>query len=78
MKHDSSYESSKYEVLYEKGNLFLESWDKGEYWNFEDAKVALEDYAGGDNYYCQRDNLEEDENFGDECYVTDYYRGEYE
>jgi hypothetical protein len=95
MKHDSSHESSKYQVLFEKGNLYLESWDKGavflmkrmsngmaynlgEYWNFEDAKVALEDYAGGDNYYCQKDYYEDDENFGDECYVTNYYRGEYE
>ena len=92
MKHDSSYESSKYEVLFEKGDLYLESWDKGavflmkrmtngsayclgEYWNFEDAKSALElsHYRDG----CKADDFASDENFGDECYVTEYYRGEY-
>ena len=94
--YSHSYESSKYQVLYEKDDLFLESWDGGDvvlmkrmsngmayklgsYWNLEDAKVALEDYAGGDSYYCEQDSFDfEDENFGDECYVTEYYRGEYE
>ena len=93
--YSHSFESSKYQVLYEKDDMFLESWDGGEvrfmkknkngmafmlgsYYNFRDAKVALDDYAGGDNYYCQQDFDFEDENFGDECYVTEYYRGEYE
>ena len=92
MKHKNSYESSKYEVLMKKGNLFLECWNKGtiflmskmsngmtyclgEYWNLEDAKNALEEKLPvRHNFYSET----EDENFGDECYVTEYYRGEYE
>jgi hypothetical protein len=90
MKHENSFESKKYEVLFTKGDLHLESWNKGavflmrtmkngpsyclgEFWNFKDAKAELESL-----YEEKEDDFPSDENFGDECYVAEYYRGEYE